>query len=495
MSRGRLLRVIFVVTLMAVCAFAGIAKDKKDNQLYKDIDLYIEALNMVREKYVDADKTESRELVFDSLSGMVQELDPYSSFMDPQSFKDMREETRGEFGGLGIEIAIRDGWLTVIAPIEGTPADKAGIMAGDKIVKIDDESTEDITIMEAVHKLRGPKGTKVTVAIARAYQPDTIDISITRGTIKIQSVRGYLLRDGVGFVRISEFSQSTDTEFVQVIKKIRAEAKQDGGITGLVLDLRNNPGGLLMAAVELSDRLLSKDQVIVTTRGRVPESSSEYRARHEAMLKTEPLVVLVNKGSASASEILAGAVQDNKRGLILGEKTFGKASVQTIYALRHSEGPVAQGKEQGPAALRLTTAKYFTPKGRMIHEKGITPDIVVPAAKHTATTMRIIGGGYVSAFVKDYLARAEVHSLEQAKRIEVADETYAEFLKFMRLKEFVVEAEAVNPDEKYLRARIGIALAREELGETEARRLIIEKDPLTNQAIEFIKGHTLLRGK
>ena len=464
---------------------------KKDDQIYRDIDLFIDALKKIREKYVEEDKTETRKLVFDALRGMINDLDPYSSFMDPQSFRDMREETRGEFGGLGIEIAIRDGWLTIISPIEGTPADKAGLQAGDKIVKIDGKSTEGITIMEAVHKLRGPKGTKVTVTIARASSPETKDITVTRDTIKIESIRSYLLRDEVGYIRISEFSQTTGREFSDAVKSLR-KSSSGGSLSGLIIDLRNNPGGLLMAAVQLGDRLLPKDEVIVSTRGRLEESSGEYRSQSKPLLGSVPLVVLVNGGSASASEILAGAVQDNGRGLVLGEKTFGKASVQTIYPLEGSEGPVADGKDKGLAALRLTTAKYFTPKGKSIHEEGITPDIVLKPPRHTPDAVRLINDGHIKAFSQDYLLRGEIRAKEQDDRIAVDDDTYREFVKYMRLKEYSFSADVLNPDEQFLRDRIAIELCREELGEGEARRLVVEKDPLTNKAVELLVSHRLL---
>jgi carboxyl-terminal processing protease len=284
--------------------------------------------------------------------------------MPPEAFKEMQIETQGTFGGLGIEITVKDRLLTVVAPIEGTPADKAGLQPGDRIVKIEGQITKDLTLMDAVRRLRGPKGSKVTISILREGRPEPFDVTLVREVIEVHSVRQKDLGDGVFYVRIASFQERTTKDLERALD----QAKKNGS-TALILDLRNDPGGLLNQAVAVSDMFLDKGQLIVYTRGRLKDQDLRFTAEHAAGFPNLPMVVLVNGGSASASEIVAGALQDWKRAVILGTKTFGKGSVQTVIPLSDGSG------------LRLTTAKYFTPKGRSIHGSGITPDIVVEIPK------------------------------------------------------------------------------------------------------------------
>jgi len=332
--------------------------------LYKQAELFTEALLVIRDNYVK--EVSTKELIENAIKGMVAKLDPFSSFLLPDESKIMDSEAKGEFGGLGIKIAIRDEILTVITPLPGTPAMKAGILPGDKIIKIEGESTKGITLMEAVKKLRGKPGTKVKITILRNGE-EPFDVEITRAIIKIESVPPYkakILEDDIGYIKITEFNKHTPEDFEKVYKKL-----EEKGMKALILDLRNNPGGLLSSAVEICKELLPPNKLIVYTKGRGLREErkfySDSKWRHELI----PLVVLINRGSASGSEIVAGAIKDWKRGVLVGEKTFGKASVQSIIPLKEGY------------SLRLTVAHYYTPKGNLIHEKGIEPDIKVEIPK------------------------------------------------------------------------------------------------------------------
>ncbi len=355
-----LLVILFgLIVFQSTLLIADKNQNSDDNNIYKNIELFTKVLSIVKKDYVD-DKS-YKDLIYGAINGMLSSLDPHSSFMKPESFKEMQVETTGEFGGLGIEITIRDNILTVVAPIEDTPAYKAGVKAGDKILKINGESTKNLTLMEAVKKLRGKKGTKVTISIFREGLKKLKDITITRDIIKIHSVKSKMYENNIGYIRITQFQQRTAKDVKKALKEFKKNFKNIGGI---VLDLRNNPGGLLSQAVAVSDIFLKKGK-IVYTKGKVANSNMEFYAKDDGTEGNYPMVVLVNTGSASASEIVSGALQDHKRAVIMGTQTFGKGSVQTIIPL------------EGGAALRLTTAKYYTPSGRSIQAKGITPDIVV----------------------------------------------------------------------------------------------------------------------
>ena len=332
------------------------------NEVYKELRLFADVLTLIQKYYVQ--EVDPEKLIYGALHGMTKSLDPYSGFMEPELYKEMKVETSGEFGGLGIRIAVKNGYLTVITPIPGTPAYKTGILPGDRIIKIEGEETKDITLYEAVTKLRGPKGTRVTISTMREGEKNLIDYTITRDIIEITSVSYKLLEADIGYIRINEFTEKT-TEFLE--KGLKDLEKNN--IQSLVLDLRNNPGGLLGGAVEVGKKFIAEKKLIVYIEGRDKQNVQKFFADEVRSHPELPLVVLVNEGSASASEIVAGAIQDHKRGVVLGVQTFGKASVQTVLPLSDGSG------------LRLTTAKYFTPNGRSIHEKGITPDIVVEVSK------------------------------------------------------------------------------------------------------------------
>ena len=334
-----------------------------DNNIYKNLKTFNEVLRMVEKNYVE--EVDSKTLMEGAINGIMKSLDPHSSYMTADMYKELEVETRGSFGGIGIEITIKKDMLIVVSPIEDTPAFLAGIKAGDQIIKIDGNSTKDITIMEAVKKLRGPKDSKVTITIMRENMAKPKDVTLTRGIIKMKSVKSKFYEDNIGYIRIASFQERTVDDLRKALDEVYAKVQTP---KGLILDLRNNPGGLLNQAVAVSDIFL-KSGIIVTTKGRVKSMETKSMARDDGNEPTCPIVVLVNEGTASAAEIVSGALQDNGRALVVGTQSFGKGSVQTVIPL------------EGGSALKLTTAKYYTPKGRSIQAEGITPDIVVKYAR------------------------------------------------------------------------------------------------------------------
>lgn len=328
-------------------------------QDYETLETFTNILSIVKKNYVE--DVETKNLVNGAINGMLSSLDPHSAYLTPDLYKELQMDTQGRFGGLGIEITVKNGVLTVVSPIEDTPAFKAGVQPGDMIFKIEDDFTKDMTLVDAVKRMRGPKGTKINLSIKREGNPELINFTLTRDTIRVQSVRNRTLEPGYGYIRLAQFQERSDRDLQKALEKMAGEK---GGLKGLVLDLRNNPGGLLTQAVRVSDLFLDSG-LIVYTDGRIESQKQKFFAQKDASLMDFPIVVLVNGGSASASEIVAGALQDHKRAVVLGTKTFGKGSVQTILPLDDN------------SALRLTTARYFTPKGRSIQATGIVPDIIV----------------------------------------------------------------------------------------------------------------------
>jgi len=328
-------------------------------QDYESLESFGNILSIVKKNYVE--DVETKNLVSGAINGMLSSLDPHSAYLTPDLYKDLQSDTQGRFGGLGIEITVKGGILTVVSPIEDTPAFKAGIKPGDQIFKIEDEFTKDMSLVDAVKKMRGLKGTKINLTIRREGAADLIDVSMIRDVIRVQSVKSRSLEPGYGYVRLAQFQERSDRDVQRAMEKLAAEKS---GLKGLVLDLRNNPGGLLNQAVRVSDLFLDSG-LIVYTDGRIESQKQKFFAQKEGTWMDFPVVVLVNGGSASASEIVAGALQDHMRAVVLGTKTFGKGSVQTILPLDDN------------SALRLTTARYFTPKGRSIQATGIVPDIVI----------------------------------------------------------------------------------------------------------------------
>ncbi|HEJ83401.1 MAG TPA: S41 family peptidase [Desulfobacteraceae bacterium] len=359
-------RKVFIPIILISCMMVGVlffqgnsGHVKADtSEVYKNLDVFTEVLRQIEENYVEP--PDPKDLIYAAIKGMVQGLDPHSSFMTKEEHQELLIETKGSFSGVGIEISVRDNILTVVAPIEGSPAYKAGLKTGDKIIMIDEKSTRDMTLTDAVKNIRGKKGTEVKLTIMREGEEKPLVFNIVRDVIPLRSVRSLLLDPGLGYLRVSNFQSKTGKDMSAALKELDAE----GSLKGLVLDLRNNPGGLLSQAIEVSDLFLESG-VIVSTKGRISSQDMEVSAEKNGGEPNYPIIVLVNGGSASAAEIVAGALQDNKKALILGTKTFGKGSVQTILPLSDGSG------------LRLTTARYYTPSGKSIQLSGITPDIEV----------------------------------------------------------------------------------------------------------------------
>ena len=347
------------IALMAVPSVAGAAS----SETYRQLNLFGDVFERVRADYVE--EVSDRDLIESAINGMLAALDPHSSYLSPDRFEEMQVQTKGEFGGLGIEVTMENGLVKVVSPIDDTPAHKAGILAGDLITHLDGEQVVGMTLSDAVERMRGPVNTDINLTIQREGEENPLDVTITRAVIKIQSVRSRVEEDAA-YIRITSFTEQTERDVKAAVKKIEEEL--DGAMTGVILDLRNNPGGLLDQAVAVSDLFLDKGE-IVSTRGRRSDSTQRFNAKSGDLANGLPVIVLINGGSASASEIVAGALQDHRRALVLGTKSFGKGSVQTIIPLG-SHG-----------AMRLTTARYYTPSGNSIQAKGIVPDIVVEQAR------------------------------------------------------------------------------------------------------------------
>jgi carboxyl-terminal processing protease len=347
---------VVVALLFGVLIGKGWERTGHATETYEELRTFSEVLSQVQKNYVD--DTKVKDLVQGAIRGMLSTLDPHSAYMTPEMYKEMQVETKGEFGGVSIHIGVKENRLAVIAPIDGTPAQRAGIKAGDYITKVNDESTKDLSLMDAVQKMRGPKGTKVNLTIQRDGTADPLQFTLVRDTIKIESVKSKVL-DNIGYVKLTQFQEATGRDLGRVLKQFKEQKVQS-----TILDLRNNPGGLLTAAVEVSEQFLPNGKLVVYTKGR-ESKKDEWFAKGRDQMDDSPMIILVNEGSASASEIVAGALQDYGRAVIVGTTSFGKGSVQTILPLGDGSG------------LRLTTAKYYTPKGRSIQSTGITPDIVI----------------------------------------------------------------------------------------------------------------------
>ncbi len=354
------------LTLVAVqprLVFSGMsASAAASADTYRNLNLFGDVFERVRADYVE--RPDDAKLVETAINGMLAGLDPHSSYMDGKSFRDMQIQTRGEFGGLGIEVTMEDGLVKVVAPIDETPAAKAGIMANDIITHLDEEAVQGLTLNQAVEKMRGPVNTKIKLRVMRKGAEKPVEISITRDIIRVRSVRSRQEGDDVAYIRVTQFNEQTTEGVKKMIADLTSQIPADK-LKGFVLDLRNNPGGLLDQAISVSDIFLDRGE-IVSTRGRNVEETQRFNARVGDLTKGKPIIVLINGGSASASEIVAGALQDHKRATVLGTRSFGKGSVQTIIPLGAGNG-----------ALRLTTARYYTPSGKSIQAKGITPDIEV----------------------------------------------------------------------------------------------------------------------
>ncbi len=363
-----------------------------------DLQLFTKVFAHIRKAYVNP--VTDTELLESAIKGMLSELDPHSTYLDKDSFDNLQVNTKGEFGGIGIEVSSENGFVKVVAPIDGTPAAKAGILAGDLIIQLDKKSLKGSSLDEAIQMMRGPKGSEVTLTIIRESNKKPLDITVTRDTIKVDSVRSEILDPGYAYIRIAQFQSKTGSDFNRILTEL---VEEQSPLKGIVLDLRNNPGGVLQASVEVADAFM-QEGLIVYTKGRLDNTTNQYYANAGDQSDGLPLVVLINDGSASAAEIVAGALQDQGRAVIMGTRTFGKGSVQTVI-------PLSEEK-----AIKLTTALYFTPSGRSIQAQGIAPDIVVERAKFTQiNTGSRVGEADLEGHLKNVKGGKEITSEDKLK--------------------------------------------------------------------------------
>ena len=354
---------LFLRYIFSICLIVSLitsAQANPNDELYKKLDLFSDVLNTIKKEYVDEVKQD--EVIDSAINGMLQSLDPYSSYMSPEAFENMNRDTKGEFGGLGIEITMEAGLVKIITPIEGTPADKAGVLAGDYIVKINGKQVKGMTLLDAVKLMRGKVGTSINITVRRPEIEDEIKFKITRAIIKIREVSAEI-KSNIGYIRLRAFNEQSHNQLIKQLNKIT-----NNKLDGYILDLRNNPGGLLSQAIKITETFLDGGE-IVSTKGRGKNDIKIFNAKKGDKINKKPLIILINQGSASASEIVSGALKDHKRAILVGEKSFGKGSVQSIIRLKNRGG------------LRLTTAKYYLPSGVSIHEKGVEQDITVKRNK------------------------------------------------------------------------------------------------------------------
>jgi carboxyl-terminal processing protease len=428
--------VIMVAALVVWMLSTGFqhANSAGKDDLYDQLKIFSDVIELIQKDYVD--EVEPKDLIQKAIQGMLQGLDPHSSLLPPDAFEDLQIDTKGKFTGIGIHITMQNGFVTVISPIEDTPAHKAGIEAGDRIIKVDGTLTKDLR--EAVRMMRGPKGSKVVVTILREGVKKPIDFEITRDEIPIQSVKSISLKPGYGYVRISNFTGTTTQEFEKALEKLEASEKP---MKGLVLDLRNNGGGLLNQAISISDEFLDKG-AIVSMKGREKKNTKVFNATPSPVQRSYPIVVLINGGTASASEIVAGALQDQKRALVLGTTTFGKGSVQTVENLRDGSG------------LKLTIARYYTPNGRSIQAKGIEPDITLKfkrldAAEATGTEDAMLKEKDLENHLE---AEGEAETTEPKKKPEKPAEDPKKRMKDAESRVGPLKLETLQTDNQLMRA-------------------------------------------
>jgi carboxyl-terminal processing protease len=485
------LKKVLVVSGLAFVAgmgatFAFEQRLQADDDLYKQLRPLMESMALIQNNYVDEDKVKSQALVQGAIKGMMGQLDPFSQYMDPQENTDMKQDTQGSFGGLGIEISMKAKVLTVVSPIEDTPADKAGIKSGDSITKINGESTDGMELMDAVHKMRGEAGTKVVITIYRDGFEAPKDFSITRAVIKIRSVKSNMLEGKVGYIRLSSFMGKSAEDFDAALSALEAKGAQS-----LIVDVRNNPGGLLNAAAEISGNFVPKGKVVVSTAGRYKDKDMRFESEGTGDWH-KPTVVLINGGSASASEILAGALQDYGLAVVVGTKSFGKGSVQTIM-------PLSDG-----GALRLTTAKYLTPKGRSLHGQGIDPDVVAEEEPVSKAMITLYEENLFEVFVKEYLLEHPGFNLDEQPKdkeaVKVSESSWQHLkpesreTKLMKdMQEWLAKRGKGLDNDDFARersrflAKVKEELARKSGGEDAAREIALANDPQIHRALDVLK--------
>ncbi len=512
MSRaGSILRkYLFLILIVGTLTFDPVfLKAETNESIYEKIELYQNVIDKVSSRYVT--DMGAGDLIIRSIEGMIGTLDPYSQLLDPDDYNDLKVDTKGRFGGIGIELGLRNNILTVIAPIEGTPAHALGLQGGDQIIRIEENPTKGWSTLDAVKLLRGPKGTDVSITIQREGLGDPFDITITRDIIKVKSVPYYFLVDSsTGYIRLSTFSESSGDEVRKAVEDLKSQ-----GMDALILDLRYNPGGLLNQAVEVSEVFMERGEMIVFTSGRDHGQDREYMASRDGLTHRMPLVVLINKYSASASEIVAGALQDHDRALILGETSFGKGSVQTLFDL---------GSDY---ALRLTTAYYYTPSGRSIHKaeetelavinghslNGETVNEAEEGGYYTDSGREVSGGGGImpDVFVRppeltsaaqemlkkpiffNFSVKYKSHNPDLPEDFEITEDIKNEFFEYMTGEGIEVSMEDFSSEREFVEMRLEFELNRAYWGEGVAKQKGFDRDVEAQKALEIIdKGKTLV---
>lgn len=424
---------------------------KDDDDIHQQIELFSDVLSIVQRDYVET--VSNQKLIEGAVKGMLTTLDPHSGYLSREFYSELQVETSGRFGGLGIEITVKDNMIVVVSPIEDSPAEKAGIQAGDAIVKIDGQFTKDLSLVEAVKKMRGPRGSEIKLSVYRKGVTDLIDVKLERDEIKVKSVRSRYLGDGYGYVRLSQFQEESSSDLIKHLEKLKSKAP-NSDLSGLVLDLRNNPGGLLPQAVKIGDLFLNEG-IIVYTDGRVDEQRKKYFAHRPGTEPNYPMIVLVNGGSASASEIVAGALKDHGRALILGTKTFGKGSVQTIMPLENG------------GALRLTTALYYTKSGRSLQAYGVDPDIIMEEPQPKVEETQNVGSKLETRIRESELPGAITNP--------------------SGIKENGAQKDGAAPNAS-LPIKVRKSIETAELAE------IFESDPVLARALELLKTFSIFKG-
>jgi carboxyl-terminal processing protease len=507
LSGGKIVKGFMLISLLLVVIFtSGVVGARVGESYYEKVELFQQVIDYVSERYVDEYLPD--DLVIKAVKGMLGSLDPHSQFLSPDDYKELMVDTKGKFGGIGIEIGVRNGILTVVAPLEGTPAHRLGVHAGDRIVAIEGESTKGWASTDAVKKLRGPKGTQVTITVAREGLDETIDFTIVRDIINVKSVPyAFMLAPDIGYIRLSTFSEQSAAEILESIETLKAEK-----CGSLILDLRYNPGGLLTQAVQVSELFLGKGQSVVSIRGRDESQNTQYSAAKDDSETDLPIVILINQFSASASEIVAGALQDHDRAVILGETSFGKGSVQTLFAL------------EGGYALKLTTAKYFTPSGRSIHKAeaaledfareeieeetpvekfttdrgrtvygggGIRPDLFVEVKQLTDVQQNLLKK---PVFFNYAVAYQSLHA-EVPSDFTVTPEIMEDFRKRLSAVEGIEISESEAQEEReFIETRLTYEILRAFHGEEVARKRVIMTDTEVAKAVDFIRQGKSLEG-
>jgi len=462
LKSGLLIVLIALMVVSATAVYGDLAK--QDSETYEGLKLFSDVIAEIENNYVEP--VETKELIEKAIQGMVHSLDPHSSFLPPEAFDDLQSETKGEFGGIGIVITMRDGRLTVISPIEGTPAYKAGVQAQDIIIKVEGEQTKDMMLWEAVKKMRGEPGTPVEIGIYRKGEPEILELTLVRAVIPLESVRSLTLKPGYGYIWVTNFRENTTDEVKKALKELE---KETSPLKGLILDLRDNPGGLLDQAVKVSDIFLETG-IIVSIKGREGKEGEEYTAHQNIGANDYPIVLLINGGSASASEIVAGALQDNHRALVLGTTSFGKGSVQTVRPLRDGY------------ALKYTIARYYTPSGKSIQAEGILPDLVVKRRVLDETA----DDGFDSNLIKEGDLKNHLTTGEEDEEIKAIEEKIDD----IKDKDDVEEdsEENMTEVEKIMRLRDAVY----EHSSTDSNALLL--DSQVNRAYEILKGYEIFQG-